>query len=158
MPTLSRHHHLLLLRRLRHLLPSSFSTHSLPPPQPPLSDPFLVEKVLLSLKHNNLNSLHNHLNNNLNRSDPFPLIVDILGRCHQNPTLANRFLHALSFTSPNLKHSTRSLGAMVHALTGRNGPRACPPQEGSGSSGPAPPHDQEKRSHAPRDHRFIDQC
>ncbi|OAY61310.1 hypothetical protein MANES_01G179300v8 [Manihot esculenta] len=86
-----------------------------PPQQPisstPVTDLFLVEKLLFNLKQGNVNSLLNyHICLN-------PLVVvEVLKRCRDNLQLAQRFIDRGVLRGKNIKHSSMSLSAMIHVL------------------------------------------
>ncbi|KAM2003941.1 hypothetical protein ACFX15_027451 [Malus domestica] len=76
-----------------------------------LSDSLLVEKILLGLKQGNLTSLRSFLFR-LNPS----LIVVVLSCCRENLQLGLKFIDLILLNSPDFKHSSLSLSAMIHML------------------------------------------
>lgn len=79
-----------------------------------LSDSLLVENILLGLKQGNLTSLRSFLFR-LNPS----LIVVVLSCCRENLQLGLKFIDLILLNSPDFKHSSLSLSAMIHMLVRR---------------------------------------
>ncbi|KAH0849653.1 hypothetical protein HID58_096214 [Brassica napus] len=85
---------------------------------PSSSDPYLVDKLCFSLNqanNNNNSATAASLRNHLIRLNPLS-VVEVLYRCRDDLTLAQRFIQQLSLHLPNFKHTSFSLSAIIHIL------------------------------------------
>lgn len=78
-----------------------------------LSDSLLVENILLGLKQGNLTSLRSFMFR-LN-----PSLIVVLSCCRENLQLGLKFIDLILLNSPDFKHSSLSLSAMIHMLVRR---------------------------------------